>query len=798
MVKSKIVKLGSKIIRGEIPELVFRGREAIGKLSERKKAASGYYKFSRDRLSKLLVNPDLLSQGLAEHFKNRKSPRFFSLKNRRTDLALISKRYPEQVEHTIKIAEQILRDNFPIFGNKSLDYGSPPDWFYDPIADVRSKPDFYADIEYLDYSKAGDSKIVWELSRLKFIYPLGQAYLLTGHDNYALKAFGLLEDWFKRNPVKYGINWASSLECTYRIYALIWMLEFFREIELIDDRMAEMIWFYIYQMADHIVNHLSYYFSPNTHLTGEAFGLFITGLLFPEFKRARDFQNLGLHILEQELSNQFTEEGIHAELSSYYHRSSADYYQQTLILCDLNNIAPHPIFQEMTLKMADYLKNLRRPDGLWPQVGDSDGGKLTWLQFEDVRDYSAMLSTASRFFNKSELWPFPEQYETAWLMSPEKDYDKKKSASERIKSIEYDKAGYAILRSEDSAKYLLFHYGSFGYKDCVHSHADNLSFELVVGDVPVIIDPGTYCYSKNYEMRNYFRGARAHNICLVDDCGVNDPEDIFCWQQQVNSKKICSILHTKFDFVKARASRLSRPSFTHTRNIIRISSDYFMIIDELEKDAKDQAEFLYHTPFSSHSFSPKANHVTLTCSTVDIMLKPLIQSDYDFKVKSGQKDKPWGWYSPDYDQLEKISTMIFAPDAEEKSIFPLCVYPSGKTESKPVIEQMENHSWKIKTDQFTDIWRFDITGAITCVRKIDNKLHSFFLSGTGRLHLKGGKVWESEKTTGLYGWIEDETVCLLGDIAGKCKFWNPEIKNAFYGDRVIQTVIDNSKIEFEI
>ena len=105
------------------------------------------------------------------------------------------------------------------------------------------------------------------MSRLKFVYPLGQAYLLTGQDNYALKAFGFIEDWFKKNPVKIGINWASSLECAFRIYALAWMIEFFKDIELLDNRFAEMIWFTVYQMADHMFNHLSYYFSPNTHLT---------------------------------------------------------------------------------------------------------------------------------------------------------------------------------------------------------------------------------------------------------------------------------------------------------------------------------------------------------------------------------------------------------------------------------------------------------------------------------------------------------------------------------------------------
>ena len=43
----------------------------------------------------------------------------------------------------------------------------------------------------------------------------------------------------------------------------------------------------IHAHAAHIRKYLSYYFSPNTHLTGEALGLFYAGILFPELGSAR-------------------------------------------------------------------------------------------------------------------------------------------------------------------------------------------------------------------------------------------------------------------------------------------------------------------------------------------------------------------------------------------------------------------------------------------------------------------------------------------------------------------------------
>lgn len=49
-----------------------------------------------------------------------------------------------------------------------------------------------------------------------------------------------------------------------------------------------------------------------------------------------------------------------------------------------------------------------------------------------------------------------------------------------------------------------------------HKHNDWLSFELCAGKDPVIIDPGTYCYTGNMEMRRLFRSTAYHNTVVID------------------------------------------------------------------------------------------------------------------------------------------------------------------------------------------------------------------------------------------------------------------------------------------
>jgi hypothetical protein len=49
-----------------------------------------------------------------------------------------------------------------------------------------------------------------------------------------------------------------------------------------------------------------------------------------------------------------------------------------------------------------------------------------------------------------------------------------------------------------------------------HKHNDWLSFELCVNGQPIIIDPGTYCYTGDIQARRQFRSTVSHNTVVVD------------------------------------------------------------------------------------------------------------------------------------------------------------------------------------------------------------------------------------------------------------------------------------------
>src|SRR5205085_3460999 len=120
------------------------------------------------------------------------------------------------------------------------------------------------------------------------------------------------------NPPKLGINWASSLEVAFRAISWLWALHFFRDAAALTPPLYLRLLKSLYAHARHVETYLSTYFSPNTHLTGEALGLYYTGTLLPEFKRAAHWRKLGARILLAQLARHVKPDGVYLEHSTYY------------------------------------------------------------------------------------------------------------------------------------------------------------------------------------------------------------------------------------------------------------------------------------------------------------------------------------------------------------------------------------------------------------------------------------------------------------------------------------------------
>src|SRR5262249_19700314 len=150
---------------------------------------------------------------------------------------------------------------------------------------------------------------------------LGRAWWLTDDVRYRERALDELSHWLGANPPLAGINWASMLELGLRSLSWMWALHVFVE-PAFDDRepwIVDLLTALDGQLS-HVERNLSVYFSPNTHLLGEALALYVCGRALPELRASDRRAALGRALLIQEMTRQIAADGGHRERSAHYHR----------------------------------------------------------------------------------------------------------------------------------------------------------------------------------------------------------------------------------------------------------------------------------------------------------------------------------------------------------------------------------------------------------------------------------------------------------------------------------------------
>ncbi|HET6973732.1 MAG TPA: alginate lyase family protein [Pyrinomonadaceae bacterium] len=581
-------------------ELRVRGSQAFAAFAERQNWSNSSKLISDDALLRLLNGESKSPSDLLNHFRERTSPKFFaSFADPQATVNELRRRWPGAENQIVKRADYIVAGYFDLLGFRNLNFGNPIDWHLEPVAGKRAPLVHWSRLNYLDADLFGDKKITWELNRHQYFITLGQAYWLTGNERYAKTFVEHVNSWMDQNPPKLGINWASSLEIAFRSIAWIWALHFFKDSDALTPETFSSLCKFLYLNARHLETFLSTYFSPNTHLTGEALGLFYLGALMPEFKESARWRNRGLEILLGQLSKHVQPDGVYFEQSSYYHRYTTDFYLHLRVLL-ANTGAPIPsVLDEKLCLLLDHLMYITRPDGTTPHFGDDDGGRLLSFFAAPANDFRATLAAGAALFERADYrFVAGDALEDAlWLLGPA-SFDQIVATEPEKQSVAFPAGGYYVMRDGWTAKsnYLLFDCGPHGTDNCGHAHADALSFELAVNGKTVLVDPGTYTYTGSKEMRDWFRSSEAHNTLTIDGESSSVSEGPFSWKTIARSECSSWITEEGFDYIVASHDgfmRLSEPA-KHTRSILFIKNRYWVVRDVVETSGDHVLQARFH------------------------------------------------------------------------------------------------------------------------------------------------------------------------------------------------------------
>jgi hypothetical protein len=255
-----------------------------------------------------------------------------SLARRAGIVETMNKRFRRERDAIVATADKAVAGRFDLLGFTDLDFGSPVDWSLNPVSGDRAPLVHWSEISPVAPIGDGDLKVFWEVHRTMHFVTLGQAYWLTGDERYAEAFVDQVSSWTRANPVGMGVGWAASLDVSIRAIQWLWALNLFADSPAVTGDFVARLLKSLIAHGRHIDKYLSHYFSPNTHLTGEALGLFYLGIAAPELRRAAAWGKTGLRILLDQAPKHIRSDGVYFEQSSYYHRYTADFYTHLLAI----------------------------------------------------------------------------------------------------------------------------------------------------------------------------------------------------------------------------------------------------------------------------------------------------------------------------------------------------------------------------------------------------------------------------------------------------------------------------------
>jgi hypothetical protein len=525
---------------------------------------------------------------------------FFS----RVDLTAICeelrRRFPQRAKEIQESAEQICAHHFNLLGYEALDYGPQIDWHADVVHSKRAPLKAWFKIRYLDFEEVGDSKITWELSRHQHLVTLAKAYLLTQESRYVEELFHLWYDWQKKNPYPIGIHWASSLELAFRSLSWIWVHHLLQASPAMPASFPNDLTAALELHGRHIETYLSTYFSPNTHLLGEAVALFFLGTLYPGMHSADRWKTMGWSIIQEQANRQVLDDGVHFERSLHYHVYALDFFLHARILAAVNQMPIAPQFDETIVKMLETLCTLSQAGSL-PHFGDDDGGRVFDPARNRVEHLVDPLCAGAIVFRRGDFKAAGTlSEETIWLLGKEgmARLDSLPETNSKTAAVLPASGIYVMADRGATKQQLIIDAGSLGTGRGGHAHADALSVQLSIGGREFLSDPGTFSYVSAEMDRNVMRGTGAHNTLRIDGLNQAESDGPFGWRTfpRVSVERWQN--GQTFDLLVANQTAhhgLSKAPL-HQRTIFYLKPRFWFVRDVVTGAREHEMDLFWHFP----------------------------------------------------------------------------------------------------------------------------------------------------------------------------------------------------------
>jgi Heparinase II/III-like protein/Heparinase II/III N-terminus len=700
-------------------------------------------------------------------------------------MALLRERMPQQAETIVKRAEKICRHRFDLLGYEDLDYGREIDWHSDRVHGELAPRDLWFKIRYLDFASVGDAKVTWELNRHQHLVTLAKAYRVTDDHRFASELIDQWQHWQRENPYPRGINWASSLEVAFRSLSWLWVYFLLEGTPAMTPECREQ-WLRAMALSGrHIELYLSTYFSPNTHLLGEAVALFFIGTLCPELNSSSRWKRRGWEIVLRESERQVRPDGFHFEQSTYYHIYALDFLLHARVLASLNDMPFPPEYNRRLEQMLDALAVLCRA-GAPPRWGDDDGGRVFDPRRNRAEHLSDPLATGAVLFGRGDfkLLAGGLREETLWLLGEQGvvEFDRLEAKQPGVSSVAFPDTGLYVMSSSERRLQAVIDAGPQGALAAGHGHADALSLTLHADEHELLGDPGTYEYVGAGTERDQFRGTAAHNTLQLDGRDQSEPKGPFAWKRLVKTRAEGWINGENFDLFVGSHDGYSQLENTaiHRRWVFFRKPKFWLVRDLMLGIGQHQLDLRWHLNPELFSSRPAEGRFFSAGGRGGIALFSPVGQSWSQTVEKGTWSAAYGMKEPA--TAVRFTTVTTLPTEFATLLAPIDIPPEDadaqarlmQVSSSPrmsvyrFIDNREEHCFIFAQDKSWTFhgWKSDAEFLYCC--RNNGKLNLLVFCNGTHVEFRGHRIVSSPKRALrceiIYSHSKTRVVCSEDDI----------------------------------
>jgi hypothetical protein len=462
----------------------------------------------------------------------------------------INQAVPGRRNEVVAAADRLLRHEFDILGSGLVPLGEHIDWQRDFKSGIRWREDVIypawnwrqvddlagAEIyrgHFYSVDDASDLKVPWDLSSFFHFPVLGEAFLQTGDQRYAGELLNELQTWHEENPYPRGVNWTCAMVAGIRLANLMFALRLLEPEAFLGE-------FGVLSILRHLKFILDFFEVDqdgrrNNHYVNNLVGLGFGAVEIAHSPMGSELLDFAFEEMKREILTQFSEDGTNYEGTIPYQRFATESVIVTAIVMERNDLRMPPECRAELTRMLRFIDSYTKPNGLAPQVGDNDNGRILVLHdyaAQEYRDHRHILAVGAAWLGGDGLTSdlCRQGADAIWLTGQVSPAAVLKPS---VVAGLYNCNGYALAKTEDCS--LLLRCGRINaMSGGGHNHCDQLSFEFHDRAQDVIVDPGALIYSADSALRNRYRSTWAHNTLQLDDLEQQDfaARDLFAMQDR--------------------------------------------------------------------------------------------------------------------------------------------------------------------------------------------------------------------------------------------------------------------------